>query len=321
VVYAEGEDERVLRAVQQVIDDRLAKPIIIGRRAVVERRIERLNLRLKLDESVELCDPEDDPRYNEYWELYHAIMERKGVAPDFARRVVRTRPTAIAALMVRRGEADALLCGTIGQYRRHLQHVIDILGLRAGVSAPAALSVLILPKGTYFLCDTQVVDDPNVGQLAEMTLRAASAVRHFGLEPKVALISHSNFGSSDHPSAHKMREALVLIRERAPELEVEGEMHADAAIDETIRQRIFPNSRLKGSANLLILPTLDAANIAFNALKVLGDGLPVGPVLLGSAKPAHIVTPSVTVRGLVNMTAVAVYDAQVSAAEPSSSQR
>ena len=320
VVYAEGEDERVLRAVQQVIDDRLAKPIIIGRRAVVQRRIERLNLRLKLDESVELCDPEDDPRYDDYWELYHSIMERKGVAPDFARRVVRTRPTAIAALMVRRGEADALLCGTIGQYRRHLQHVVDILGLKAGVSAPAALSVLILPKGTYFLCDTQVVDDPSVGQLAEMTLRAATAVRHFGLEPKVALISHSNFGSSEHPSARKMREALVLIRERAPELEVEGEMHADAAIDETIRQRIFPNSRLKGSANLLILPTLDAANITFNALKVLGDGLPVGPVLLGSAKPAHIVTPSVTVRGLVNMTAVAVYDAQVST-EPAPSQR
>jgi malate dehydrogenase (oxaloacetate-decarboxylating)(NADP+) len=312
VVYAEGEDERVLRAVQQVIDDRLAKPIIIGRRAVVERRIERLNLRLKLGQDVELCDPEDDQRYQEYWGLYHEIMERKGVAPDFARRLVRTQPTAIAALMVRRGEADAMLCGTIGQYRRHLHHVIDILGLVPGASAPAALSVLILPKGTYFLCDTEVVEDPSTEQIAEMTLRASDAVRRFGIVPKVALVSHSNFGSTDDPSARKMRDALVLIRARAPQLEVEGEMHADVAIDETIRRRIFPNSRLKGSANLLIMPTLDAANIAFNALKALGDGIAIGPVLLGSAKPAHIVTPSVTVRGLLNMTAIAVYDAQVS---------
>jgi len=312
VVYAEGEDERVLRAVQQVIDDRLAKPIIIGRRAVVERRIQSLNLRLKIGKDVELCDPEDDPRYNAYWQLYHSVMERKGVAPEFAARVVRTLPTAIAALMVLRGEADAMLCGTIGQYRRHLRHVVDVLGLVPGASAPAALSVLILPKGTYFLCDTQVVEDPTVEQIAEMTLRASDAVRHFGIEPKVALLSHSNFGSTDDRSARKMRDALVLIRARAPQLEVEGEMHADAAIDEAIRQRIFPNSRLKGSANLLIMPTLDAANITFNALKVLGDGLSIGPMLLGSAKPAHIVTPSVTVRGLLNMTAVAVYDAQLS---------
>jgi len=310
VVYAEGEDERVLRAVEQAIDDGLAKPILIGRRAVVERRIEQLKLRLRIGERVELCDPENDPRYNAYWRAYHGLMERKGISPDFARRIARSSPTVIAALMVRRGEADALLCGSIGQFHRHVANIVDILGLEEGADAPAALSVLILPKGVFFLCDTYVVDDPSAEQIAAMTLRAAEAVRRFRVEPKVALLSHSNFGSADAPSARKMREALLLIRERAPALEVEGEMHADAAISEDIRERIFPNSRLKGSANLLILPTLDAANIAFNALAVLGDGQPVGPLLLGVARPAHVVTPSVTVRGLLNMTAIAVYDAQ-----------
>jgi len=311
VVYAEGEDERVLRAVEQAVDDALARPILIGRRTVVERRIEQLKLRLKLDEQVELCDPENDPRFNAYWRLYHGLMERKGISPDFARRIVRSSPTVIGALMVRRGEADALLCGSIGQYHRHVANIVDIMGLEEGAREAAALSVLILPKGIFFLCDTYVVDDPDAGQIAAMTLRAAEAVRRFRVEPKVALLSHSNFGSADAPSARKMREALVLIRERAPELEVEGEMHADAAISEDIRARIFPNSRLKGSANLLILPTLDAANIAFNALAVLADGQPVGPLLLGVAKAAHVVTPSVTVRGLLNMTAIAVNDAQI----------
>jgi malate dehydrogenase (oxaloacetate-decarboxylating)(NADP+) len=238
-------------------------------------------------------------------------MERKGVSPDFARGLVRTRTTVIAALMVRRGEADAVLCGAIGQYHRHLKHLVDILGLVPGVSAPAALSALILPKGTYFLCDTYVVDDPTAEQLAAMTIRAADALRQFGIDPKVALLSHSNFGSADAPSARKMRQALALLRERAPGLVVEGEMHADGALSEEIRQRIFPNSLLKGTANLLIMPNLDAANIAFNALTVLADGQPVGPILLGVAAAAHIVTPSVTVRGLVNMTAVAVCHAQV----------
>jgi len=314
VVYAEGEDERVLRAVQQVVDDGLARPILIGRREVVARRVEKLNLRLRIGENVTLVDPEDDPRFNAYWTLYHSIMERKGVSPDFARGMVRTRTSVIAALMVRRGEADAMLCGTIGQYHRHLRHLVDIIGLVPGVSAPAALSAIILPKGMFFLCDTYVVDDPSAEQLAEMTLRAAAAVRHFGIEPKAALLSHSNFGSADGPSARKMRQALALLRERAPTLEVEGEMHADAAISEEIRQRIFPNARLKGSANLLVMPNLDAANIALNALKVLGEGQAVGPILLGLNAAAHVVTPSITVRGLLNMTALAVYDAQVSAA-------
>jgi malate dehydrogenase (oxaloacetate-decarboxylating)(NADP+) len=313
LVYAEGEDERVLRAVQQVVDDGLARPIIIGRREVVKRRIEKLNLRLALDKDVVLVDPEDDPRFHAYWTLYHSLMERKGVSPDFARRLVRTRSTVIAALMLRRGEADALLCGAIGQYHRHLRHLLDVLGLGPRASAPAALSALITPKGTFFLCDTYVVDDPDAEQIAEMTLRAADAVRHFGVQPKVALLSQSNFGSDDAPSARKMREALALLRARAPALEVEGEMHADAALSEEIRQRIFPNSRLKGSANLLIMPNLDAANIAFNMLKVLGDGQAVGPILLGVDGAAHIVTPSITVRGLLNMSAIAVYDAQVGA--------
>jgi malate dehydrogenase (oxaloacetate-decarboxylating)(NADP+) len=313
VVYAEGEDERVLRAVQQAIDDGLARPIIIARRDVARRRIERLNLRFKLDQDVELVDPQSDPRYNEYSVLYHKLMQRKGISPDYARYLVRTRNPVIAALMVKRGEADAMLCGAVGQYHRHLQHIVDIIGLKPGASAPAALSALVLPKGTFFLCDTFVIEEPSAAQLAEITLRAAAVVRMFGLEPKVALLSHSNFGSSNAPSAMKVREALGLLRELAPSLEVEGEMHGDAAVSEEIRQRIFPNSALKGAANLLIMPNLDAANVAFNLLTALGDGLAIGPMLLAARQPAHIVTPSTTVRGLLNMTAVAVYDAQLSA--------
>ncbi len=309
VVYAEGEQERVLRAVQVVVDDGLARPILIGRRKVVEMRINRLGLRLKLDEDVELADPEDDPRYREYWTLYHSLMERKGITPDQARYIVRTRTTVIAALMVYRGEADAMLCGMDGRYHRQLAHVESVLGKRPGVRNLAAMSALILPKGTFFLCDTYVNQNPTAQQIAEMTILAADEVRRFGVAPKVALLSHSSFGSSDSESALKMREALKLIQARDPSLEVEGEMHGDAAISETIRNRIFPNSTLTGKANLLIMPTLDASNIAFNLLKVMGDGVSVGPILLGTTHPAHILTPSVTTRGLINMTALAAVEA------------
>jgi malate dehydrogenase (oxaloacetate-decarboxylating)(NADP+) len=313
LVYAEGEDERVLRAAQQVFDEGIAKPILIGRREVVTRRLRHLNLRLRVDSDFELVDPEDDPRYPYYWKLYHEIMERRGISPDFAKTLVRTRNTVIAALMLRRNEADAMLCGSLGQYRRHLKHLLDIIGLVEGAQSAAALSAIVLTKGTYFLCDTYVVDDPSATQIADMSLRAAEAVCHFGIEPKLALLSHSSFGSSDAASARKMREALELIRARAPQIEVEGEMNGDAAISEEIRARIFPNSRLKGSANLLVMPTIDAANIALNLLATLGDGQSIGPILLGLKQPAHVLTPSVTVRGLVNMSAVAVYDAQLSA--------
>jgi malate dehydrogenase (oxaloacetate-decarboxylating)(NADP+) len=311
VAYAEGEDERVLRAVQAAVDDGLARPILIGRREVVGRRVERLGLRLRIEDHYELVDPEDDPRYGEYWQLYHRIMERRGTTPDAARTVVRTNTTVIGSLMLRRGEAEALICGTIGKYAAHLKAVRDVIGLRPGVNLPAALSGLIMERGTFFLCDTYVSPDPTPAEVAEMTLLAAEEVRRFGLPPKVALLSHSNFGSHEDPEAHKMRLALEEICRRAPDLEVEGEMHADAALDEGLRSRMFPNSRLKGPANLLVMPTLDAANIALNLLKVVGGATMIGPILLGVARPAHILTPSATVRRIVNMTALASLDAQM----------
>jgi malate dehydrogenase (oxaloacetate-decarboxylating)(NADP+) len=309
VIYAEGEDERVLRAAQAVVDDGLARPILIGRREVVAKRIERLGLRIRAGQDFELVDPQADPRYNEYWMLYHRLMERRGVSPDIARTVVRTSNTVIAALMIKRGEADALLCGPAALYERQLQHILDVIGLKRGVQDPAALSALILPKGTFFMADTHVMPDPTAEQIADMTLLAAEAVERFGITPKVALLSHSSFGAATTPSARKMRAALGLVVAHRPDLEIEGEMHADVALSEELRLRIFPNSRLKGQANLLILPGLDAANIALNLVRVLGEGLSVGPVLIGVAEPAHILTPSVTVRGIVNMTAVAAVEA------------
>jgi malate dehydrogenase (oxaloacetate-decarboxylating)(NADP+) len=310
VIYAEGEDERVLRAVQVVVDEGLAQPILVGRPEVVATRVQRLGLRIRPGQDVPLVNPQDDPRFRTYWQTYHELMQRKGTAPEAAREIVRTRSTVIAALAVRLGDADAMICGTTGRYARHLDHVTDVIGKADNVRDCSAISLVILPSGSFFIVDTYVTPDPTAEEVAEMTLLAAQHVRRFGLTPKVALLSHSNFGSSNSPSAQKMRKALALLHRRAPDLEVEGEMHADAALNETIRENIFPNSKLKGAANLLVMPTLDAANISFNLVKALGEGLSVGPILIGVAAPAHILTPSVTARGIVNMSAVAVVDAQ-----------
>jgi malate dehydrogenase (oxaloacetate-decarboxylating)(NADP+) len=313
VVYAEGEDERVLRAAQTVLDERLAYPILIGRRRVVESRIRRLGLRIRPAQDFELVDPQADARYKEYWTLYHRLMERRGVTPEDAKTMVRTRTTIIAALMVKQGQADALICGIDGRYPRHLQHVREIIGLRRGVQAPSALTAIVLRKGAFFLCDTQVTAEPTAEGIAEMTLMAAEVVRRFGVEPKVALLSHSSFGASETASARKMRAALALVLGADAELEIEGEMQAELAISPEIRERLFPNSRLKGQANLLVMPTLDAANLALGLLRCLGEGMSIGPILIGAAQPAHILTPTVSVRGLVNMTAVAVAEAQAQA--------
>ncbi len=310
IVYAEGESERVLRAVQVVVDEGLARPILIGRRRVVASRIRKFGLRLHVDDDFELCDPQDDPRYGEYWQLYHDLMARKGVSPSYAQTVVRTRTTVIACLMLRRGEVDAAICGTSGMYQRHLGHARDVIGQRDGVSTPAALTALILSKGTYFVADTHVNVERDAAGIAEMTMLVADELKLFGIAPKIALLSHSNFGSVDSDSARRMRDAVAILQREHPELEVEGEMHADTALVSEIRDRFYPGCRLEGSANVMIMPSLDAANIAYNLLKVLGEGLSVGPILLGMARPIHIVTPSISTRGLVNMTALAAVDSQ-----------
>ncbi len=310
VVYAEGESERVLRAVQNLVDDGMVEPILIGRRKVVAMRIERLGLRLRQGDDFELCDPQKDDRYREYWELYHDIMSRHGVSREDARTQVRTSTTLIAALMVKRGEAEAMICGANRRYIDHLPHVLSVIGLSQGVKRAAAVSMLLLPSGTMFMCDTHVNPDPSAEEVAELTVLAAQAVRRFGIEPKAALLSHSNFGSSRRPGARKMRDAVKLIRKLDPELEVEGEMHTDSALSEDIRNRLIPNSRLSGRANLLVMPSLDAANIAYNAVRMLADCVAVGPMLIGMAQPAHVLTESIRVRGIMNMTALAVVEAQ-----------
>ena len=310
LVYAEGEDERVLRAAQTVIDEGLAWPILIGRPEVITNRIQKLGLRLRIGENCELTNPLLDDRYVQYWQRYHELMERRGVTPSRAREIVRTRTSTIAALMVELGQADAGICGTVGRYLDHFNEVRDVIGLAEGVHDLSAVTLLIMQGGAFFLADTHVTMDPDADDLVEMTMLAAEEVRRFGIEPKVAFLSHSNFGSTDHPNAVKMRTAVAKLRQRAPDLEVEGEMHGDFAVDVQSRAAIFPNSQLKGTANLLIMPNLDSANIAFNLLKSTGNGLPVGPMLVGSAKPVHVLNQSVTVRGILNMSAVAVVDAQ-----------
>ena len=317
IVYAEGEDERTLRAVQVVVDEGLARPILIGRPAMVERAIERAGLRINPGVDFELVNIEGYPGYDEYWQEYHRLTERRGVSAQYAKIEMRRRATGIGAMAIHRGEADGMLCGTFGTHDLHLHYIDQVLGRKPGVNHYYAMNALILPKRTLFICDTYVTFDPTAEQIAEMTVLAAEEIRRFGITPKVALLSHSNFGTSDQPSAVKMRQALELIARRAPDLEVEGEMHGDAALSEDVRAEVFPRSRLKGEANLLIMPTLDAANVAFNLLKTASaDGITIGPILLGCARPAHILTPSATVRRIVNMTALAVVDANSNAQRP-----
>ena len=310
VVFCEGEDERVLRAVQVVVDEGVARPILIARPEVLNPRIEKFGLRIRPGRDFEMVNPNSDPRFRDYWQEYYTLVQRKGVSVEYAKREVTRRTTLIGSLMVRRGDADAMLCGTIAEHSLHLGYVANVIGLRKGVNQFAAMNMLILPKRTLFICDTYVNPDPTATQLAEITMLAADEVQRFGIVPKIALLSHSNFGSSRNPSAQKMSAVREILEQKAPHLEVEGEMHGDAALNEDIRMRLFPNSRLKGEANLLIMPTLDAANISFNLLKITaGEGITVGPMLLGAAKPVHILTPTATVRRLVNMAALASVDA------------
>jgi malate dehydrogenase (oxaloacetate-decarboxylating)(NADP+) len=312
IVFAEGEDERVLRAVQVVLDEELARPILIGRPAVLAKRIERYGLRIRPGEDFEVINPESDPRYREYWSEYYRLTQRKGISQSYAKIEMRRRQTLIGAMAIHRGDADGMLCGTFGTHGLHLHFIDQVLGLRQGVKNYAAMNAVLLPEYTVFVADTYVNVDPTAEEIAEITLLAAEGVRRFGLTPKVALLSHSSFGSSDHPQAKKMQQALIRINELAPELEVEGEMHGDAALSEEVRLAAFPNSRLKGEANLLIMPTVDAANISFNLMKVSGGGnVTLGPILLGASRPVHILTPSATVRRIVNMTALTTVDAQV----------
>jgi len=309
VIYSEGEDERVLRAAQVVLEERIARPVLIGRPEVIKDRITRFGLTINPGVDFEIIDPRSDPRYRDYVATYLKVAERKGVTPDVARTVVRTSPSVIGALALHRGEVDALICGLEGRFSSRLEHIRDIIGLAPGAKDFSALSLVIASTGAYFLADTHVRYDPSAEEIADTAIACAHHVRRFGIEPKVALISHSDFGSADTPSALKMREALRLLEERAPDLEVDGEMQADSALSLVARQRVISSSRLKGEANVLIFPNLDAGNTAFQLTRVIADALPVGPILIGPAKPAHVLAPSVTARGIVNMTAIAAVEA------------
>jgi malate dehydrogenase (oxaloacetate-decarboxylating)(NADP+) len=310
VAYAEGEDERVLRAAQVAVDDGLAHPILIGRPAVIEARLAKAGLRIQLGRDVDCCNPEDDPRFRQYWETYHKLMGRDGVTQEAAKAAVRRSNTTIASLMVKLGDADAMLCGMLGSFDVHLQHVRNIIGHRTGVTTLATMNALILERHALFIADTYVNEDPSAEQLASIALMAAQELHRFGLPPKVAFLSHSNFGSSDRPAARKMRLARDLFAKLAPDIECDGELQGDAALSETVRRSALSDTTLRGEANLLICPNLDSANILFNVLKMTaGHGVTVGPVLLGAAASANILTPSATVRRVVNMTALSVANA------------
>ncbi len=310
VVYSEGEEERVLRAVQVVVDEGLAKPILIGRPDVITARIEKFGLRIRPGVDFELVNINDDPRYRATWQRYQQLMGRFGITPQAAKEAVLRKPSLIATLLLEMGECDALLVGTVGRYHAHLRHVANVLGRRPDACVFAAMNGLLLPNRTLFIADTYVNEDPSPEEIVGITKMAAEEVSRFGITPKIALLSHSNFGSADSVSARKMRDARRLLLVRHPELEVDGEMHGDAALSAAIRNFAYPQSSLKGEANLLIMPNLDAANISFNLLKVTGgQGITIGPILLGANKPAHILTPTATVRRIVNLTALVVVDA------------
>jgi malate dehydrogenase (oxaloacetate-decarboxylating)(NADP+) len=310
VIYAEGEDERVLRATQTVVEEGIAKPILVGRPEVIETRIERFGLAVRPGKDFELVDPNDDPRYRDYVAAYLDASGRRGITPKAARTLVRTNSTVIAAIAVKRGDADAMICGLDGRFHPRLRYIKDIIGLVPGATDLSAMCLMITNKGAFFIADTHVRRDPAAPEIAEMALMCAAHVRRFGIEPKIALVSHSDFGSDDTPSARKMRDALEILRQRAPDLEADGEMQANTALSQAMRDLVLPSSRLKGEANILIMPNLDAANIAYTMTTIMADTLPVGPILIGAAKPAHILTPSVTARGIINMTAVSAAEAQ-----------
>jgi malate dehydrogenase (oxaloacetate-decarboxylating)(NADP+) len=310
VIYAEGEDERVLHATQVVLEENVARPILVGRPSVVEARIKRFGLAIKPGKDFDLINPEDDPRYRSYVQSYIDIAGRHGVTPDAARTLVRTNATVIAALAVIRGEADGMICGVEGGYMSHLRHVREIIGFRPGVSDFAALALLITRKGSYFIADTQVRPNPSAEEIAEMAALAAVHVQRFNIKPKIAFVSHSDFGSFDTESSRKMRRATALLRQNHPEIEADGEMQGDTALSEAARKLVLPHSHLEGEANVLIMPNLDTANVAYQMIKSLADALPVGPILIGPSRPAHILTPSVTARGILNMTAIAAVEAQ-----------
>ena len=310
VVYAEGEEERVLRAVQIVVDENLARPILVGRPAIIAKRIERYGLRLAEGVDYDVVNVENDPRYADFWQTYHAMTERKGVSQAMAKIEMRRRLSLIGAMMVHKGHADGMVCGTWGSHSLHLHYVDQVLGKAPGAQTYAAMNALLLPHHQVFIVDTHVNYDPSAEQIAEFTIMAALDMKRFGIEPNAALLSHSNFGSSNQPSAVKMREALALIQQRAPWLPVDGELHGDVALDASLRKHMLPSCVLQGSANLLVMPNLDAANISYNLLKsAAGGGIAIGPVLLGTSKPVHILTPSATVRRIVNMTAITVAEA------------
>ena len=311
VVYAEGEEETVLRAVQTVVDEGLAYPILIGRPAVIASRIERLGLRIRPGEHFELTNIDEDPRFHEYWQTYHEIMARKGITPAAAKTMMRSRATAIAAVMVRRGEADAMICGLVGRYQKKLNYIVNVLGREPGVTDTSAMSAVINDKGLFFFVDTHVQVDPTAQMIAEAALQASYRLKLFGIEPRVALVCHSNFGSHDDIGASKMREALKIILARVPDMEVDGEMHVDAALDPLVRERLLPGSRLKGRANVFVFPSLDAANSAYNLVRSMTDGVGIGPILMGISRSAHILTPAATVRRVVNMSAIAAVEAQI----------